>query len=161
MRTRQSSSQPAHSSYNICSNARKSYLWPVLNWAKQKLFLLSPKGPAMIGGPSPGWLQVSPQRGPAHVCTGWEAEGISCLLTASVKLMLPLLKHKSIKKMWLSQKSSPCFPQAPLRHTASPQWVHRGCCTQSKHTAPAPGAGSHRGAALQLNPHPEHGSAWF
>lgn len=52
---------------------------------------------------SPGSLQVSHQRGQAHVCTGWKAECMSCLthtclLRASVNLTLPLLKCKSIKK---------------------------------------------------------------
>lgn len=168
MRTRQSSSQPAYSSCNICSNARKSYLRPVLNWAKQKLLLLSPEGPAMIGGLSPGWLQVSHQRGQAHVCIGWKAEGFSCLthtclLTAWVNLLLPLLKHKSVKKMWLSQKTSLCCKQASLRYTASPHWMLH---VKQPHS---PGSQGHRvtqGSCTpstegQQQPEPGFAQLWF
>lgn len=161
MRTKQSSSQPAHSSYNISSNARKSYLCPVLNWAKQNfcyslqkvlLWLVEPllgDCKSLIREPSPCLHRLERW---GHLLS---AHGLS-------KPLLPLLKHKSIKKTWLSQKSSLCFKQAPLRLCASPQWVQRGCCTKSTHTAPAARAGSHRGATpLHWSLTHTQRSVWF
>lgn len=53
----------------------------------------------------------------------------TCLLTTPVNIMLPLLKHKSIKKPWLAQKTSLYFKEATMRHckaSLNAEWLLQG-----------------------------------